>query len=108
MKRLWIALAVLALAGGVLAQEPAAPLGQFFGPLVKGDGVAKLFRLNNQPGSAPVVSLRRAPSRWAVPLIPMKAPKATDPAMQFAPRMDKVEPMPQAQLPPACELPLVR
>jgi hypothetical protein len=80
-----MALAAVALAGGVLAQEPAAPLGQFFGPMIH---------------ARPTVS------RCAVPLIEMKAPKATDPAMVIAPR--QMAPMPQAQLPPACQPSLSR
>jgi len=41
-------------------------------------------------------------------LIEMQAPKAGDPAMLLVPRMDKLAPMPQAKLPPACETPLTR
>jgi len=98
---------LLAAASGTLAQEPAAPSGKFYGPLIPKSGASKGFRFNTQPVVLPpaVVPAQPAVSRCAVPLLEMQAPKAGDPAMQFGPHMDKVAPMPQAKLPPACEAP---
>lgn len=105
-----IRILLLAMAGGALAQEPAAPPGQFYGPLVPKADATKFFQ--GRPGVLPLKLIgplptsarpRPAISRCAVPLIQMQAPKAGDPAIQFVPRMDKLAPMPQANLPPACE-----
>src|ERR1700683_313943 len=91
----------------MLAQEPSAASGKFCGPLIPKGGASKGFRFNNQSVVLPPAAVPSQPavSRCAVPLLEMQAPKAGDPAMQFGPHMDKVEPMPQAKLPPACEAP---
>jgi hypothetical protein len=103
-------LCILLLASGAWAQEPAAPSGEFFGPLIPKSGAPKSFRFNDQPGAPPAAPVRlpTAISRCAVPLIEMQAPKGVDPAMLFVPRTDKLAPMPQAKLPPACEQPVTR
>lgn len=102
-----VALLALAAAGGMLAQEPAAPSGKFYGPLILESTAPKTLSFNNQsirPPASPVL-LQPAASRCAVPLIEMQAPKAADPAIDFGPHLDKVVPMPQAKLPPACDAP---
>ena len=105
-----LCITLVALASGVMAQEPAAPSGKFYGPLIPKNGAPKGYRFNNQPGvlRPNAVQPQPAVSRCAVPLIEMKTPKAGDPAMEFGPHMDKVAPMPQAKLPPACDAPSPR
>jgi hypothetical protein len=107
VKTLCGALLALGMATGMLAQEPAAPSGKFYGPLIPKPGTPKSFRFDNQPGvlRPTVIPQQPAVSRCAVPLIEMQTPKAGDPAMQFGPHMEKVAPMPQAKLPPACDAP---
>jgi hypothetical protein len=105
-----LCITLVALAGCMLAQEPAAPSGKFYGPLIPKSGAPKGFRFNNKPVVLPPAAVPPQPavSRCAVPLIEMKTPKAGDPAMEFDPRMVRVAPMPQAKLPPACDAPLAR
>jgi hypothetical protein len=105
-----ICILMLAMAGGAMAQEPAAPPGQFYAPLMPKTDAAKFFQ--GLPGVVPLKALaplrvivppQPATSRCAVPLVQMQAPRAGDSGMQFVPRMDTPAPMPQANLPPACE-----
>jgi hypothetical protein len=100
---------LIAVAGDALAQEPAPPPGRFYGPLIPKGDAPKLLppRLNPPTLGTPLPGRelqRPAISRCAVPLIEMKAPKDIDPAFQITPRKDQVDPMPQAKLPPACEV----
>jgi hypothetical protein len=97
------------------AQEPSAPSGEFYGPLVPKAETPKFFQ--RKPGGVPLKlagplpanALRKpAISRCAVPLIEMQARKDIDSAIQFTPRVDRVDPIPQAKLPPACEAPSTR
>ena len=111
MRAVWvITLAALASTVGAWAQAPVAPQGRFYGPMVPRAGVPKFFQrpLNLVQRQPAYIALRPAIPRCVVPLIEMKAPKAIDPGMQLTPRMDKVEPMPQAKVPPVCEMPSTR
>jgi hypothetical protein len=110
-----ICILLLAMAGGALAQEPAA--GRFYGPLVPGGGVSKFFQRDPRVGVLPLKTLMPQPangalpnaiSRCAVPLIEMQVRKDIDSAIQMVPRMDTLAPMPQAKLPPACAASLTR
>jgi hypothetical protein len=116
MRTVWIiTFAALALAIGAWAQAPGETQGRFYGPLVPGNGASKFFRGAPQAGVLPLnlvqpqtanAAPKPAVMRCVVPLIEMKAPKAIDPGIQIAARIDKVEPMPQAKVPPVCEMPI--
>src|SRR5580658_8254857 len=112
MRTLLIALLALATAGAALAQEPAAPQGRFYGPLIPKTGT--LQPLPGNAGALPLKLVLPQPAklatqatppanatRCAVPLIQMQAPTAGYPGIQLVPRTGNVEPMPQANLPPA-------
>ncbi|HEY1760305.1 MAG TPA: hypothetical protein VGG72_33330 [Bryobacteraceae bacterium] len=104
-------LVLLAVASAALAQEPAAPSGQFYGPLIPKGDAPKILQGNGadlpRTLESPLLRTdtpRPAVSRCAVPLLQMKAPKDVDPAFLSTPRASQVEPMPRAKLPPACEV----
>jgi hypothetical protein len=104
MRTLCITLMGLAMAGGVWAQqEPAAPSGTFYRP--EGWGAGKSFSFNGEPVALPPTPVQAPPAvtRCAIPLIQMQAPASGDAAVQFVPPTDKVDPMPRANLPPACD-----
>ncbi len=91
------------MAAGACAQEPPASSGTFYRP--QRWGVPESFRFNGQPETPPPAAVQPTPAitRCAVPLLQMQPPDAVDPAIQFVPRTDKVDPMPSAKLPPACD-----
>lgn len=108
VRTLGITLMGLAMAGGAWAQEAAAPAGTFYRPQAWGS--PNSFRLNLGLGALPPATVQppRAVTRCTIPLLQMqvlqmRAPEAVDPSIQFVPRTDKVDPMPRAQLPPACD-----
>src|SRR6266852_5537470 len=113
MRTLCVILVALAICSSTFAQEPAAPSGRFYGPLVTGAWPAKTPRVNRQkllPGVVPrtVVPPQPAASPCSVPLLEAQIPKDLHFSIrQLLPRMDKLAPMPPARVPaPSCDLSL--
>jgi len=102
----------LAMSSGLFAQQPAVPAGRFFGPMLSGwpaqsrPPVARLapFALR---APASIALPKPAVKICSVPLLEMPISPNVDPGMpQVRPPMDRVAPMPQANVPAsACDSP---
>jgi hypothetical protein len=101
--------------GGMLAQEPAAPSGRFYGPIVSGSWPVQMplqksesFVMPPQPAtfkSKNFVMPQPTTSPCSIPLLGAQIPKEVDfKIKQLAPPTEKLAPMPQAKVPaPTCE-----
>ena len=103
--RTFCSLFVLAMATNTFAQEPVKPYGTFYGPLANGSWnpkpVLDIEKLRRTYTGKPAQSIS---ANCSVPLLEAQIPQDVRFTMvQKAPDMDKVEPMPHAQVPaPPC------
>ena len=98
----------VAMAGISFAQD--SPPGRFTGPLVPSGRAPKLFRGNGglfpknlALPQSPVLKSRTV-SGCAIPLIEVPVRSDIDPKIHVAPHPGSGDPMPQAKLPPVCEV----